>query len=339
MSDQCQHSITHMAGMLVGACAADALVGDPKNLPHPVNGIYYLAQDLRSVLFHEASHPELQRLAGVACVSACVLVSASVAGALARRTGVIGSALIIGSALAARSLWQAADEVNQALIVSHLRGDLTQARIALGQYVGRQTNELTNSQICSATIETLAENTNDAFITPLFWGCVGSLCGSAPAFIWGYKAISTLDSLYGYRALPHRYFGWGAARLDDVAAFIPARLTAVSTVIAAQLVGEDMRGAMRVVIEDHAKHQSPNAAWPESAFAGALHLKLNGPVPYQTGVVERPYLNEQGRSAMRPDIERAKRLSQATCAVAGVALIGTTLIVSLGLRLICKHSR
>ena len=137
--------------------------------------------------------------------------------------------------------------------------------------VGRDTDALDRPEICRACVETVAENCNDAVVAPLFWFAVGG-----PVGLWAYKAVNTLDSMVGYRNERYRRLGWASARLDDLAALIPARLTWLLIAVAAGLLGENARGAIRIGWRDGRNHPSPNAAWSEAAMAGALGVQLGG---------------------------------------------------------------
>ena len=153
--------------------------------------------------------------------------------------------------------------------------DQSFARRALSRIVGRDTSDLDRAEIDRACVETVAENTNDAVVAPLFWYAVGG-----PVGLWAYKAINTLDSMVGYRNDRYLRLGWASARLDDVAGFVPARLTWMLVAIASLLTGERAGAAMRVGWRDGRNHSSPNAAWGEAAMAGALGVQLGGPATY-----------------------------------------------------------
>lgn len=183
------------------------------------------------------------------------------------------------------------------------RGDLAEARKAVGMIVGRDTARLDGPAIVRATVETVAENTSDGVVAPMLYFAVGG----APLAIL-YKAINTMDSMLGYKNKKYLYFGWAAARLDDIANFIPARLTALLTVVAAALLRLDWRGSLRIYRRDHAAHTSPNAGHPEAACAGALGIRLGGDSTYGGHVVHKPTLGDSRREVEPDDIRRANRL-------------------------------
>jgi adenosylcobinamide-phosphate synthase len=167
-----------------------------------------------------------------------------------------------------------------------------------------------------ATVESVAENTSDAAVAPLFWGAVAGLPG-----LIGYRAVNTLDAMVGYRSPRYARFGWAAARLDDVVNWVPARATAVLTVLVAPLAGGSPAGAWHAWRRDGAAHPSPNAGRCEAALAGALGLRLGGRNVYGARIEERPTLGD-GEPPVRGDIRRAVRLSRAvwTAAATSAAL-------------------
>lgn len=193
---------------------------------------------------------------------------------------------------------------------------LPEARAAVSHIVGRDTAPLDEAGVARAAIETLAESTSDGVIAPLFWLALFGLPGAAL-----YKAVNTADSMIGHRDARYAAFGWAAARLDDALNLVPARLTAVLTVIAAALApGGDARAAARIALRDAGKHDSPNAGWPEAAFAGALGITLGGPRAYEGEVVDLPRFGE-GRTDPRPeDIVRALALYDRVLICAWMAL-------------------
>ena len=165
--------------------------------------------------------------------------------------------------------------------------DILEARRKVGWIVGRKTSDLDESEITRATIETVAENTVDGIISPLFWFVLLGPWGAI-----GYRAINTMDSMLGYKNDRYLYFGRFAARLDDVVNYIPARLTLVLFVIAAFLCGKDWKHALRIAARDAAKHPSPNGGYAEAPVAGALHIRLGGHNVYHDKVTFRSYMGD-----------------------------------------------
>lgn len=257
------------------ALLLDLLIGDPHWLPHPVSAIGRLIRFLEVWL----RQPWLNlRLAGLLLLLIVVGCSAGVTGLLLYCMKLVHplaelfvAACVSATCLAARSLHVESARVAAALAA----GDLPQARQALAWIVGRDTDDLTETEIWRALIETVAENSSDGVIAPLFWLTLGG-----PITAIGFKAVSTLDSMVGYRNQRYRYLGWASARCDDLLNFIPARLTALLLIMAAAITGRSAMAAVRVTLRDRLKHPSPNSAHPESAAAGALGIQLGGPSHY-----------------------------------------------------------
>jgi adenosylcobinamide-phosphate synthase len=231
--------------------------------------------------------------------------------------GLIGSALVVVVAtvgLAQRSLYQHVRAVQTALFA----GNLESARTAVGQIVGRDTASLNAADISSAAIESLAESFNDAVVAPAFWLLVGGLPG-----LFAYKAANTADSMIGHIEPRWRAFGWAAARLDDVANFVPAR-------IAGALIALAGTRGFRVMWRDAPKHASPNAGWPEAAVAGALELRLGGDAYYDGVRHARPHFGD-GATPRIEDLGRALTLYRRACAALWI-LIALLALFQLSLR-------
>jgi adenosylcobinamide-phosphate synthase len=182
---------------------------------------------------------------------------------------------------------------------------LIAARDRVRHLVGRDTAELSTEEVARATVESVAENTSDAIVAPLLWGAVAGLPG-----LLGYRAANTLDAMIGHRSARYLRFGWAAARLDDLANWVPARLAALAAAAWAPLVGGTARDAIDVVRRDASRHPSPNAGVVEAAFAGALDVQLGGQNAYHGTVEDRGTLGG-GRPVAVADIARARRLAEA----------------------------
>ncbi|MGW4238994.1 cobalamin biosynthesis protein [Streptomyces sp. NPDC004749] len=191
-------------------------------------------------------------------------------------------------------------------------GDLGLARQRLPHLCGRDPQALNGGQIARAVVESVAENTSDAVVGALVWGAVAGVPG-----LVGFRAVNTLDAMVGHLSPRHRRFGWASARLDDLAGWPGARLTAALAVVA----GGDPRGALRALRADAHRHPSPNAGPVEAAFAGALGVRLGGTLAYAGRVEHRPVLNGEGRPVEVSDIERAVRLSGRVSALALVTCV------------------
>ena len=294
------------AGLALGA-VADGLLGDPRRW-HPVAGFGSAALALERRLWrdaHGAGVVHVVVLTGAAAGLGTALAGAT-AGHPVRRA--LATAAATWAVLGGTSLGRAATGMRQALEA----GDLTVARRALPGLAGRDPSVLDAPGLARATVESVAENTSDAAVAPLFWGSVAGLPG-----LLGYRAVNTLDAMVGHRSPRYAKFGWAAARLDDVANWVPARLTAALTVLCAPVAGGSPSGALATWWRDGSAHPSPNAGRCEAALAGALGLRLGGRNVYGGRVDDRPVLGD-GRPPQPADIARAVRLSRAVQAGAVV---------------------
>jgi len=257
------------------ALALDLALGDPRFLPHPVVAIGHLITFLESRLrsiFGDTRSTGLLLLLFTAGVSAATVWLVLYGLALIHPAAeFLGASFLSYTCLAARSLHKESALVADALTA----GDRETARRYLSRIVGRDTDPLDDDEIWRALVETVAENSSDAIISPLFWLTLG---GPVAGIL--FKAVSTLDSMVGYRNDYYLRVGWASARMDDLLNFIPARLTALLMVIAAPLAGLSWRNAARITLRDRCKHPSPNSGHPESAAAGALGVRLGGAASY-----------------------------------------------------------
>jgi adenosylcobinamide-phosphate synthase len=257
----------------------DVLIGDPQWLPHPVQGIGFLVRKLEAPLRRISR----ARLAGAILVALTVLITTGLVAITLRWGGLPVAVYWIFSCLALRSLDQHAIQVIEAL----RSGDISLAQALVGQIVGRDTDEMKTSEIVRAVFETVAENLSDGVVAPLFFLAMFGVAGMV-----AYKAINTMDSMIGYKNERYLYFGWAAARLDDVVNYIPARITAGLIVIAAAILRLRWRSAVRVVLRDAGLQPSPNAGYPEAALAGALGVRLGGLNQYFGQPVKKPFLGD-----------------------------------------------
>jgi adenosylcobinamide-phosphate synthase len=253
----------------------DLVFGDPRWLPHPIRGIGWLVGTLERVL----RKIPYEKLAGCILVGAVLIIVSTVVLA----TPSWADAYWIFTCLAVRSLDQESNKVIKALRA----GDLEGARALVGNLVGRDTKSLAEADITRAVFETVAENMSDAIVAPLFYLAILGVPGMV-----AYKAINTMDSMVGYKNDRYIRFGRAAARLDDVANFVPARITAGLIVIGAAIVRLRWRGAIRAVIRDAHLQPSPNAGYPEAALAGALGVQLGGLNSYFGQPVQKPFLGD-----------------------------------------------
>ncbi len=288
------------AGLFVAILLLDLLCGDPRGWPHPIVWIGRLIQRLEGWLRELINPP---KVAGILLV-ALTLLSTWLAGGLLLKIAATFSAGVLWLAslwlgwncLALRSL-----HTESRAVISELEeGDLPGARQALAMIVGRDTGSLDEEQVLKATIETVAENTSDGVIAPLLYLLLGG-----PLLGLLFKAVSTLDSMVGYKNDNYREFGWAGARLDDLLNFIPARLTGFLFVAAAYPLKLNGPGALQVMLRDAGKHASPNAGWPEAAAAGALNLQLGGPASYFGKTVTKPSFGDADQA---PDISHYRQM-------------------------------
>ena len=296
---------TLAAGLLAGA-AADALFGDPRR-GHPVALFGNAASALERRIYRDS------RSAGIAYTAMCV-GGAVAAGSLAERALATPARRTVLVAVAAWSVFGGASLRNEAnAIEAHLTsGDLDAARQRLTHLVGRDTAGLDSSEVARAAVESVAENTSDAVVAPLFWGAVAGVPG-----LLGYRAANTLDAMVGHRSPRYTNFGWAAARLDDVLNVVPARATAALVSLVSGQPSRTWRTSRRYA----RRHPSPNAGWCEAAFAGALDVRLGGTNVYGGRVDERPFLGD-GKPVATQDLARSVRL-QSRVGVAAAVLAAT----------------
>ncbi|HZV73760.1 MAG TPA: cobalamin biosynthesis protein [Conexibacter sp.] len=298
-----------MSGVaLAGGWAADLLLGDPRR-GHPVAGFGRAALALERVLYAPS------RVRGTLHAATLVGLAALVGELLARmsRRARLGRGVALAAltwaALGGRSLARA----GQALAGHVEREDLDAARGALPGLCGRDPAGLDAPEVCRAAVESLAENTSDAVLGALLWGAV-----AGPAGVAAYRAANTLDAMVGHRSERYAAFGWAAARLDDAMGWPAARGGAALTALCTPLVGGSPRVAWRVLRRDGGAHPSPNAGRMEAAFAGALGVRLGGPLAYGGRTEQRPVLGAEGRPPDAADVRRAARLSLAVGAAAAL---------------------
>lgn len=305
------------AGYLV-----DLVFADPRRL-HPVAGFGWLAGRAEALLYAPS------RLRG-AVFAGLLVASAALSAELAARVadrvlpgpgdGLGRSAtlaVVTWIALGGRSLTRVAGRLADALDA----GDLDAARSTLPSLCGRNPETLDAAELTRAGVESVAENTSDAVVGALLWAAVGG-----PAGVAGYRAANTLDAIVGHRTARYAEFGWASARLDDLAGFPAARLSALLSVLVAPVVGGSPAAAWAALRRDGASHPSPNAGRAEAAFAGALGVRLGGALTY-AGVPElRPVIGS-GRRPTTADLRRANRLSLSVGAAAALGCAGVAALV------------
>jgi adenosylcobinamide-phosphate synthase len=289
--------------ILISAVILDLLLGDPRWFPHPVVYVGKLITVLEKALRRLVRN---DRLGGVLLLVMTVGITCGVALAILKGAyavspylGFCVAVILSWSCLAARSLHRESQLVADALS----RGDLAEARSYLANIVGRDTAELDEPEVLRGAVETVAENTSDGVIAPLFYLCLGG-----PILAIAYKAVNTLDSMVGYRNERYLEFGRASARFDDLANFVPARITGLLMVTAAPLFGFSARNAWRIMGRDGRNHSSPNSGIPEAAVAGALGVRLGGTNLYGGRPVEKPTIGDAVKQISRESWRGAVRL-------------------------------
>ncbi len=285
--------------ILAAAFLLDIAVGDPRWLPHPVRIIGKAITKTEIFLRKYFKSPLQEKMGGIflviiitfsAFLSALLLSSILLILFRFSSLSLLAGALLIyltSTTIAVREL------INSARIVIRevKNKDIETARNNLGMIVGRDTQNLSEEGVLKATIETLSENLSDGIIAPLFYLAIGGI-----PLALTYKAINTLDSMVGYKNERYKNFGWAAARLDDIANYIPARITGALIAVSSSAVFRSpftVRDSLKTMLRDGRKHTSPNAGIPEAAMAGAIGVRLGGPSSYGGIIVQKPYIGTE----------------------------------------------
>jgi adenosylcobinamide-phosphate synthase len=301
---------------ILAAIILDILAGDPPWLPHPVRLIGRFASFLETPLREVFANP---RLAGAMAVLIVLAVTGLATYAVIFGAGLLhpyaADAVSVGffyTTFAARDLSRHSLNVYRGLKA----GNIEEARQKVSLLVGRDTDILDEQSIVRATVESVAENTVDGVTAPLFFAF---LVGPLGAII--YKAVNTLDSMFGYKNERYREFGWASARLDDLANYVPARLTALIIPVAAVILQLSPLNSLRILIRDGKKHPSPNSGLTEAAVAGALNIQLGGLNYYFGQPSLRPTMGDPVKELGKKDIVRANALMFVTLILATIILL------------------
>ncbi|GAA3825783.1 cobalamin biosynthesis protein [Sphaerisporangium flaviroseum] len=286
---------------MVAGVALDAVFADPQSRVHPVALFGRAAAAVERRLYGQA------RARGVVHVGLCVGSAAAFGIAAERLTRRSPSARVVVTAVATWAVLGGTTLGREGAFMANAleSGDVAAARARLPHLCGRDPSALSEGELARATVESIAENTSDAVVAPLVWGAVAGVPG-----LLAYRAVNTLDAMVGHRSERYEVFGWAAARLDDVANYLPARLTGVLACALAPLVGGSSRNAAAVLRRDGHRHPSPNSGRCEAAFAGALGVRLGGRNDYGGRVEHRPELGD-GPRPRGGDISRSVRLARA----------------------------
>lgn len=313
----------------------DLLFGDPEWIPHPIVFIGKAIEKLKrriqeaiygcpfeTVIKNGRLRNQNQELLGggflmLVIVGGTYAVTCAILKLARKIHPKLGDWLetfLLFQTLATKCLKQESMKVYDKLKEEDLKG----ARTQVGYLVGRDTACLSSGEVAKATIETVAENTADGVIAPMFYGAIGG----APLAM-AYKAVNTLDSMVGYKNEEYLYLGRASAQMDDVWNFIPARLSAFAMIGGAKLAGYDWKNAYRIFKRDRYNHLSPNSAQTESVTAGALHIQLGGTHDYFGKPVEKPTIGDDSRPVEPEDIVRTNRLlyGAAICGIGAVTLV------------------
>ena len=315
-----------LTGAILCGFLLDLLLADPYWMPHPV---VYMGKAITAL--EKFLRPRLPRTPGGELLGGAFLAAALPLGTLAVCGGVCFLAErahpIAGFLVQTLWCWQALALRGLAAESGRVYGklsenDLPAARRAVSRIVGRDTQELTAGGVIKAAVETVAENFSDGAAAPLLY----MLLGGAPLAMV-YKSINTMDSMVGYKNERYLYFGRAAAKLDDAANFLPARLAALLWIAAAFLTGHDGKNAWRIWRRDRRNHASPNSAQTESACAGALGVQLAGPASYFGKVYDKPTIGDPLRPVEAEDILRANRMLYAAGFLALLAGAGLRVLI------------
>lgn len=275
--------------LVVYSYIADLIIGDPEWFPHPVRGMGKLISFLDRRL-NKRDSLLMGRIKGVILTLAVVGVSGCLAYLCMTFVGKLNPFLVnlawvyLGyTTLSIKDLFLK----SKAVLAKLEANSFAEARIKLSQIVGRDTQDLSQEKIIKATIESIAENTNDGIIAPLFYLFLGG-----PILAILYKAINTLDSMVGYKNESYNHFGWFSAKLDDVANFLPARISGLLILTASLILRKNFKDSFKIMFRDGRKHPSPNSGISEAAMAGALGIRLGGPSTYHGELEDKPYIGK-----------------------------------------------
>jgi adenosylcobinamide-phosphate synthase len=312
--------------VVIGALAIEAMFGYPdwlfRRIGHPVSWMGALISVLDRSLNRDGDAIAVKRNKGIFALGILIITTGFLAWTIEHvlervAFGPIVIAFLASTLIASRSLHDHVEAVARALD----QYGLEDARSAVGRIVGRNPETLDQHGVARAAIESLAENASDGVVAPVFWFAILGLPG-----LITYKAINTADSMIGHRTPRHEAFGWASARLDDLVNLPASRLTAFLIAAAgAVMPGASAAGAFEAVSRDASKHRSQNAGWPESATAGALGLKLNGPKVYGETRVEDAYMGDGRRDATAEDIRAALRLTTTAWGI----MVGSLLLIAI----------
>ena len=304
----------NVCAMLAGFCM-DMLFGDPSALPHPICWIGGLIAKTEKILRKYLPKTEkAEKCGGIFLIFVILLVSLTIPAIFLYFIGFFGilpvfllETIICWYMLATKSLKKESMAVYKKLKQNDLKG----ARKAVSRIVGRDTQNLTKEGVTKAAVETVAENTTDGVVAPLFYMTMFGPLGGV-----FYKAVNTMDSMVGYKNEKYIYFGRYPAKLDDIINYIPARLSALFMILSAKLLGYHSKDSFKIWRRDGRNHASPNSAQTEAACAGALGIQLAGDAWYFGKKYKKPFIGDKKREIVSEDIQKANRLLYTTAMIA-----------------------
>ncbi len=322
----------------ISAFCLDLIFGDPRSIPHPVQVIGWLCTQFEAFMRKQVVQPFLAGALTFLCVLLITLASLVAGFALLHKISPLAegglAVFLLYTSIACRSLSRHSLDVYHAL----QRSDgLAEARIQVGKIVGRDTSGLDVQGVCRASVETVAENLVDGVTSPLFFALIMSLIPAgdvlAPISLavigaYGYKAINTMDSMFGYKNEKYFEFGRTSARVDDVVNFLPARISGILIVVAAFVLRLDATGAFRMLLRDRLQHASPNGGHPEAAVAGSIGVQLGGSSNYFGKLVEKPTLGDPLRPLEPTDILTTNRLMLVTAVIFSGLLVAGRIVIT-----------
>ena len=287
----------------------DLIIGDPYSFPHPVRYIGKLIKVTENKIRKVAKADKDLKKGGFVLWFVTVGITYLVTYLIVKLSSfipggfIIVNSLLIYTTLATKCLKDEAVKIYKVLKI----GDIEKSRIQLSYIVGRDTQHLDEGEIIRATIETVAENTVDGIIAPMFYAFIGG----APLAM-AYKAINTLDSTVGYKNEKYKDLGFASAKIDDIANYIPARISVLLMMVGSLILGYDYKNSSKIAIRDRKNHKSPNCAYPEGAVAGALGVQLGGTNIYFGQSVYKPTIGDKIRDIEIDDIVKTNKIMYAT---------------------------
>jgi adenosylcobinamide-phosphate synthase len=287
----------------------DLIIGDPYSFPHPVRIIGKLIKFLEDKIRRLAKNKRTLRIGGFFLWIITVGTTYIITYLIIKLSSIniylltIINSIVIYTTLSTKCLKDEAIKIYKIL----KENDLEKSRIQLSYIVGRDTKNLSKLEIIRAVVETVAENTVDGIISPMFYAFIGG----APLAM-AYKAVNTLDSMVGYKNEKYAEIGFASAKIDDIANFIPARITMFFMSIASVFLGYDYKSCIKIAIRDRKNHKSPNCAYPEGAIAGTLGIQLGGTNTYFGESVYKPTIGDKIREIDEEDIVRTNKIMYAS---------------------------